>query len=199
MTDLRLSNSKESLFPCLLGASTELVPTRTPCSQALVSLPHLCPKHHQPGGTERGQGKREDPTLVWHTHTHSSLVHNSSESEPPKKEENGTGEGLVKTTSCQAPLTTVRLSEKEKRQRSRKERGKGRQSYAVFSSHVLSSYLGLHKTKAPNSAHLSPLLSQEHFPRAPFPLKHTSLLPALLEPGLGSHILWNQKINTDWI
>ena len=183
MTNLHKSNSKESLpfLPSLLPASVGHFPpgTLTPI-QALVSMSQLSPNQPRPRAMLAGQNQDRGKVRITHayvSHTHPFSSHppccNFSEYEHPKEEKNGKGEGLVETSSCQASSHQL-YHQKRKRdirgEKEKKKRRRRKKSYGTFLRHPLSCHLPtLHKTKAPNSAQLSPLLSQKHFASASEP------------------------------
>lgn len=174
MTNLCLRNSKV-FFPFLLPVSIKLSLTRTPFSgPGLFPSRQPKPPPYHVGCAERSQGK--DHTHACDSHIHSFSCPsccNSSEYEHQKKEDNDKGEKLVKTSSCQA--SSQELCYQEKKRETESTACEGRVGKAMLHHYptlpALTS-LSLHNTKAPNSAHLSPLLSQNHFPNTSCPLKH---------------------------
>lgn len=169
-------------------------PARTPCSQALVSGFHLSPTDPPKcdwAETRGGGNHTHKHGIHTHTHTHSLFSQAQLAKIPPhmntQRKRMAEGRGWL---DLQLPgLLSLQLChEKRKRQQRRKERKKrkGKEREAMLHPYPLLSVLTL-------SVCLSPLPTQTHFPRASFPLKHTSLLPALLEPGLRSHIPRNRK------
>lgn len=121
-----------------------------------------------------------------------------------KKKRMAKGKGWLKPPAARPPITsyTMRKGKGQRRMKGQKKKKEGKERKAVVHSYSIPlalTFPSFHKTKAPNTAHLFPLLSYKHFLNASFPLKHTSLLPALLEPCLRSHITGNWKTDTERI